>query len=77
MIVHWDENKHSINIAKHRIDFIDAQRIFDYDTVTIEDNRFNYGEQRFITHTNLEKIMIIWINGPFGIGKTHTSYLEM
>lgn len=28
--------------------FIDARKIFDYDTVTIEDNRFNYGEQRFI-----------------------------
>lgn len=44
----WDENKRQTNIAKHGIDFIDAQKIFDYDTVTIEDNRFNYGEQRFI-----------------------------
>lgn len=42
----WDENKRKTNIAKHGIDFIDAQKIFDYDTVTIEDNRF--GEQRFI-----------------------------
>jgi len=44
----WDENKRQTNITKHGIDFIDAQKIFDYDTVTIEDNRFNYGEQRFI-----------------------------
>lgn len=44
----WDENKRQTNVTKHGIDFIDAQKIFDYDTVTIEDNRFNYGEQRFI-----------------------------
>jgi uncharacterized DUF497 family protein len=44
----WDENKRQINITKHGIDFIDAQKIFDYDTVIIEDDRFNYGEQRFI-----------------------------
>ncbi|MBF2057937.1 MAG: BrnT family toxin [Cyanobacterium sp. T60_A2020_053] len=44
----WDENKRQTNISKHGIDFIDAQKIFDYDTVTIEDDRFNYGEQRFI-----------------------------
>ncbi|AFZ54445.1 BrnT family toxin [Cyanobacterium aponinum] len=44
----WDENKRQTNITKHGIDFIDARKIFDYDTVTIEDNRFNYGEQRFI-----------------------------
>jgi uncharacterized DUF497 family protein len=34
--------------GSHGIDFIDAQTIFDYDTIIIEDNRFNYGEQRFI-----------------------------
>jgi hypothetical protein len=44
----WDKNKRQTNIAKHGIDFIDAQKIFDYDTVTIEDNRFNYDEQRLI-----------------------------
>lgn len=44
----WDENKCQSNINKRGIDFIDAQKIFDYDTVIIEDNRFNYGEQRLI-----------------------------
>lgn len=48
MIFAWDENKRQTNITKHGIDFIDTRKIFDYDTVTIEDNRFNYGEQRFI-----------------------------
>ena len=44
----WDDSKRQTNIRKHGIDFSDAKKIFDYDTVTIEDNRFNYGEQRFI-----------------------------
>lgn len=56
----WDENKRQTNITKHDIDFIDAQKIFDYDTVTIEDNRFNYGEQRFIAIGLLNgKIIVI------------------
>lgn len=45
----WDEDKRLTNIHRHEIDFIDAITIFDSDTVTIEDNRFEYGEQRFIT----------------------------
>lgn len=45
----WDENKRLANIRNHAIDFVDAIAIFDSDTVTIEDNRFEYEEQRFIT----------------------------
>ena len=45
----WDEDKRLTNIRRHAIDFIDAITVFDSDTVTIEDNRFEYGEQRFIT----------------------------
>lgn len=44
----WDEGKRQSNIHKHAIDFIDAVAIFDGDIVTIEDNRVDYGEQRFI-----------------------------
>lgn len=45
----WDEDKRLTNIRNHAIDFMDAITIFDSETVTIEDNRFEYGEQRFIT----------------------------
>lgn len=55
----WNENKRQTNITKHGIDFMDAQKIFDYDTVTIEDNRFNYGEQRFIAIGLLNSKMIV------------------
>ncbi|VAW41009.1 hypothetical protein MNBD_CHLOROFLEXI01-2645 [hydrothermal vent metagenome] len=45
----WDNGKRLANLQKHTIDFEDAITIFDGDIVTVEDARFNYGEQRFIT----------------------------
>ncbi len=50
----WDENKRLANIRKHRIDFIDVEAVFEGDTVTVEDDRFDYGEERFITFGLLE-----------------------
>lgn len=44
----WDENKRRDNIRKHGIDFLDAASIFDGDTVIMLDNRFDYGETRYI-----------------------------
>jgi len=45
----WDENKRLANIRKHSFDFTDVSTVFDSDTVTVEDDRYNYGEQRLIT----------------------------
>ncbi|MBD2568406.1 BrnT family toxin [Anabaena lutea] len=45
----WDEAKRLANIRKHGIDFIDVAAVFDGDTVTVEDDRYDYGEQRFVT----------------------------
>jgi len=49
MFFEWDETKRKLNIKKHGIDFINASVIFDSYILTIEDNRFEYGEERFIT----------------------------
>ncbi len=45
----WDESKRLSNIRKHGIDFSDVPAIFDGSIVTVEDERFDYGEQRFVT----------------------------
>jgi uncharacterized protein len=45
----YDENKRLANLRKHGIDFVDVPSIFDGDTVIVEDDRYNYGEQRFIS----------------------------
>jgi uncharacterized protein len=45
----WDENKRLANLSEHGFDFVDVSSVFDSDTITVEDDRYNYGEQRFIT----------------------------
>lgn len=45
----WSERKRVINLKEHGLDFIDAPRVFEGLTFTYEDDRFAYGEQRFIT----------------------------
>ena len=50
----WDEGKRRANLRKHRIDFVDAERIFRGFTLTAEDAREAYGERRFLTLGLLE-----------------------
>jgi uncharacterized protein len=45
----WDEAKRLANLDKHGIDFLDVEEVFDRDIVTVEDERYGYGEQRFVT----------------------------
>ena len=55
----WDENKRKLNIQKHGIDFEDAKRVFEGISLTFQDNRFDYGQQRFITMGLLYEIVIV------------------
>ena len=45
----WSESKRAANLIAHGLDFVDAPRVFDGATYTFEDDRFSYGEQRFVT----------------------------
>ena len=45
----WSERKRAVNLKEHGLDFVDAARVFEGLTFTYEDDRFAYGEQRFIT----------------------------
>ncbi len=49
MLFTWSERKRAINLKDHGLDFIDAPRVFEGATYTFEDDRFDYGEQRFET----------------------------
>jgi uncharacterized DUF497 family protein len=55
----WDEAKRKANILKHRIDFVDVPAIFEGDTVTIMDERFDYGEARYLTLGLLKARVIV------------------
>ena len=45
----WSEAKRAVNLKAHGLDFIDAPRVFEGVTFSFEDDRFSYGEQRFVT----------------------------
>jgi uncharacterized DUF497 family protein len=45
----WDEAKRQSNILKHGIDFVGVEQVFEDETLTINDDRFDYGEERFVT----------------------------
>ena len=45
----WSETKQAANLKAHGLDFVDAPLVFDSVTFTFEDDRYSYGEQRFVT----------------------------
>ena len=49
-----DEAKRTENLRKHGFDFLSVESLFNGYTVTMEDDRFSYDEQRFITFGVLE-----------------------
>lgn len=55
----WDEAKRQTNLAKHGFDFADAEIVFSGLTFTFEDDRFGYGERRFITLGMLNLTVVV------------------
>jgi uncharacterized DUF497 family protein len=56
----WHEPKRQANLKKHGMDFADAERVFAGPTFTFEDDREDYGEQRWVTLGLLrEKVVVI------------------
>ena len=45
----WSETKRAVNLKAHGLDFVDAPHVFEGLTFTFEDDRYSYGEQRFVT----------------------------
>jgi uncharacterized DUF497 family protein len=59
MSYEWDERKRRANVKKHGIDFIDVLEVFDGDVVILPDERFDYGETRFIAIGILKSFVIV------------------
>ncbi len=57
----WDENKNNSNIIKHGIDFNDAVQIFDNLIITKDDNRKDYGENRWIAIGLLNGFVVVMV----------------
>jgi uncharacterized DUF497 family protein len=62
----WDDAKNRINFAKHGLDFADAELVLAGLCVTFVDNRFEYGEDRFITLGLLAGRLLTIAHAPRG-----------
>jgi hypothetical protein len=45
----WDNQKRQSNAQKHGVDFVDIPKLFAGYVLTMLDQRFDYGEERFVT----------------------------
>ena len=62
----WDEKKRLKNVKKHGIDFVDAEQVFQGFIMTVEDDRFEYGEIRYSTLGHLREWVVKVIHTPRG-----------
>jgi len=58
----WDEAKRDRNLSDHGLDFADAREVFAGPTFTFEDDRFDYGEPRFVTLGILRGIIVSMVH---------------
>lgn len=58
----WSEAKRRSNLSDHGLDFVDASRVFDGVTYTFEDDRFEYGEKRFVTLGLLDGVVVSMVH---------------
>ena len=56
----YDKTKRVLNLKKHGLDFDDVKLVIESGkTLTFEDTRFEYGEQRFITLGMLQDTLVV------------------
>jgi len=57
----WNESKRRLNINKHGLDFVGCDAIWDHFTVTREDKRQYYGEERLVCFGLLEAKVVVLV----------------
>lgn len=64
----WDEPKRKLNVKQHGLDFVACDAIWDHFTVTREDKRQDYGEQRLVCFglLNREVVVMVYTERPNG-----------
>lgn len=67
MLIEFDSQKRDKTLAERGLDFANAAKVFDGHQFTLEDDRQDYSEPRFITVGKLDgrMVMIVWT--PRGI----------
>ena len=62
----WDDAKNRANVAKHGLNFQDAERVLNGACITFMDDRFDYGEERFVSLGLLESRVMVIAHSPRG-----------
>jgi len=57
----WDAEKNKANIRKHGIDLSDAWQLFEHELLVWHDDRYNYGEERYIGLGILNNMMVVFM----------------
>ena len=58
--IEWDSRKNISNQEKHGLSFEDAALVFEGRTVTFIDDRYEYGELRYVTFGKLmDRVVVI------------------
>ncbi len=62
MELEWDEEKRALTLANRGLDFAHADELFGGLTLTVEDDRFDYGETRFQTigRIGARTVLVVW-----------------
>ena len=60
-MVTWDEKKRIANIKAHGLDFLGCEAIWDDFTVTREDIRLSYREQRLVVFGRLDREIVVLV----------------
>ena len=62
MRVTWDPRKRANTLKERGIDFDEARVVFAGRAVTVEDDRFDYGERRYSTYGYLRSrlVNVVW-----------------
>ena len=64
MEVEFDPAKRSATLSERNLDFVDAPLLFEGRTVTMPDDRFAYGEQRWVSfgwlHDQATVVVYTW-----------------
>ncbi len=55
----WDERKNAINIRNHKIDFDDVRAVFKGAMLIDYDDRYHYGEDRWIGLGLMHSIVVV------------------
>ena len=65
----WDEPKRKLNIKSHGLDFVGCDAIWDHFTVTREDKRQAYGEERLVCFGVLQAhvVVMVYTERPKGV----------